>query len=188
MAIARGADKWKMKKWFSVYAPKVFNDALVGEMPANDEKAAIGRNIIVSLDYITHNPSHAYTNVILKVSDVNGESAHTKLVGMELLNSYIRSFVRRYKSVSSVVVPVVTKDNVSLVAKVMAITKMRTARTKIVGVRKDMIAYTAKYFSENDLDAAVNSIMEGKFQAELASSLRHITDLQKVEVRKLEIK
>ena len=41
---------WKLKKWYSVYAPKVFNDALVGEMPANDDKYVVGRNIVVGLD------------------------------------------------------------------------------------------------------------------------------------------
>ena len=70
MAVQRGADKWKMKHWFSIKAPRMFNEAVIGEMPANDEKAALGRSITVSLDTLTKNPSHAYTNVVLRVVEV----------------------------------------------------------------------------------------------------------------------
>jgi small subunit ribosomal protein S3Ae len=45
MAIQKKGENWKMKKWFSVYAPKLFNDAMLGEMPANDESSVIGRKL-----------------------------------------------------------------------------------------------------------------------------------------------
>lgn len=187
MAVQRGIDKWRLKKWFTVRAPKEFNDATVGEMPANDEKAVLGRNIVVSLDMLTHNPSHAYTNVTLKVIGISGDAAQTKLIKMELLASYIRSFVRRYRSVSSAVIPVSTRDGTSMVVKLIAVTRARTAHTKIVGMRREMIDFTRGYFRENDIGPLVGSIIDGKFQDALTSKLRHITDLNKIEVRKLEI-
>jgi ribosomal protein S3AE len=187
MAVQRGIDKWKMKKWFVIHAPAVFKDVAVGEMPANDEKAAVGRNIVVSLDQITHNPTHAYTNVVLKVTEIKGEAAQTKLIRMELLSSYLRSFVRRYRSVSNAVIKVTTKDGTSAVIKLIAITRARAEHTKIVGVRREMTDFTLNYFKENDIDSIVNAIIEGKFQAEVVSKLHHITDLNKIEVRKLEI-
>ena len=187
MAVQRGIDKWKMKNWFTVRAPKVFNDAAVGEMPANDEKAALGRNVTVSLDYLTRNPSHAYTNVVLKIIEVKGDAAQTKLVRIELLQSYLRSFVRRYRSVSSAVIPVKSKDGASAVIKLIAVTRARTAHSKIVGVRKEMSDFATNYFSENDMDGIISAIIEGKFQAELGAKLDHITDLNKIEVRKLEL-
>lgn len=188
MATQKGIEKWKTKQWFQIKAPKVFNDATVGEMPANDEKAAIGRNVVVNLDYITKNPSHAYTNVTLKVVEAKGEAVQTKLVKLELVSAYVRSFVRRYRSVSAAVIPVTTKDGVNAVAKLIAITRQRATHTRKVGIRKDMVDFTKAYFKENDMDAIVSAIIEGKFQAELGAKLNHITGLNKVEVRKLEVK
>ena len=187
MAMQKKVDNWKLKKWFTVYAPKVFNDALVGEMPANDEKAAMGRNIVVSLDTLTHNSSHAYTNVVLKVTEVQGNIAHTKLIRISQHHSYIRSLVRRYRSIALSVLPVSTKDNIKVVVKLLDITKARTAHSKIVGIRKEMNEYTTNFFKENDLNTTVSSILEGRFQADLLNKLSHITDLNKIEVRKLEI-
>lgn len=184
----KGVDNWKLKKWYSVYAPKLFNDALVGEMPGNEDKSVIGRNIVVGLDSLTRNPSNAYTSVVLKVIDVNGNAAHTKLVSISQLYSYIRSLVRRYRSVASAVVPVTTKDGAGMTVKMLVITRARTTRSRIVGIRKETNELVANFFSENDSDTAIRAVIEGRFQAEMASKLKHIAPLNKVEVRALEIK
>ncbi|MGD0729283.1 MAG: hypothetical protein ABR981_04365 [Candidatus Micrarchaeaceae archaeon] len=187
MALQKKTDNWKLKKWFSIYAPKVFNEAMIGEMPANDDAAAIGRKIVVGLDVLTRNPSHAYTNVVLKITDVNGNAAHTKLVEISQLYSYIRSLVRRYKSVATLVLPVETSDGVKMVVKLLVITKSRTTHSRIVGIRKEMNDITLNLCKERDANTVINSIIEGKMQAELASKLKHIAPLHKIEVKTLQM-
>lgn len=184
----KGTENWKAKKWFSVYAPKVFNDVVVGEMPANDEKSAIGRNIVVGLDSLTRNPSNAYATVTLKVIDVNGNAAHTRLVSISQLYSYIRSLVRRYRSVATLVLPVQSKDGINMVVKMLVITRARTTHSRITGLRKEMNTIIQDYFKDNDSNSAITAIIEGKFQAGLAAKLRHIAPLNKVEVKTLEVK
>jgi small subunit ribosomal protein S3Ae len=188
MAVQKKADKWKLKKWFSIYAPKQFNDAVIGEMPANDEKSAVGRNIVVGLDALTHNPSHAYTNVVLKVTGAEGSAAHTKLVSITLLYSYIRSLVRRYKSIATLILPVSSKDGTKMVFKMLVITRQRATHSRISGIRREMNERMLNYARETDVTEMINSVIEGKFQAEMAAQLRHITPISKVEVRSLEVK
>ncbi|MDE1865891.1 MAG: hypothetical protein KGH94_04625 [Candidatus Micrarchaeota archaeon] len=188
MATQKKSDNWKLKKWFSVHAPKQFNEAIIGEMPANDEKAAVGRKIEVGLDVLTHNPSHAYTNVVLKVVDAEGSAAHTKLVSINLLYSYIRSLVRRYKSIATSVLPVSSKDGTGMVLKMLAITRQRSTHSRIRGIREEMNERALAYAKETNATDMINSIIEGKFQAEMAAQLRHITPISKIEVRALEVK
>jgi small subunit ribosomal protein S3Ae len=188
MAIQKKGEKWKMKKWFSVYAPKVFNELMIGEMPANDDEAVMGRNIVVGLDVLTRNPSHAYTNVVLKVTEVNGNAAHTKLISISQLHSYIRSLVRRYRSVASLVLPVTTRDGTQMVVKALVITRSRVTHSRVVGIRKEMAVLAASFCKENDTNDVINAILEGKFQSTLASQLKHIAPLNKIEIKKLDIK
>lgn len=188
MALQKKSETWKTKKWYSIHAPKIFNESVIGEMPANEDSAAIGRKIVVGLDVLTRNPSHAYTNVVLKVIDVNGTTAHTKLVSISQLYSYIRSLVRRYRSVATLVLPVETKDGIKMVVKLLVITRSRTTHSRIVGIRKEMDALTLNMFKESEANEMINSIIEGKFQAELAAKLKHITPLNKIEVKTLEMK
>lgn len=184
----KGVDNWKLKKWYSVYAPKLFNDVIVGEMPGNEDKSVIGRNIVIGLDSLTRNQSNAYTSVVLKVTDVNGNAAHTRLVSISQLHSYIRSLVRRYRSVASTVIPVKSMDGTGIVVKMLVITRARTTRSRIVGLRKETNELVAKFFSESEADTAIRAVIEGRFQAEMASKLKHIAPLNKVEVKMLEIK
>ncbi len=188
MALQKKGENWKLKKWFSVYAPKLFGDHVVGEMPANDESSVVGRNIVVGLDTLTKNPSHAYTNVTLKVTDVNGNAAHTRLVSISQLYSYTRSLVRRYRSVATLVLPVKSKDGIDMVVKMLVITRARTTHSRVVGIREEMSVLAANFFKESDANDAINAVIEGKFQAELASRLRHIAPLNKIEVKTLEMK
>ncbi len=187
MAVQRGVDKWKLKKWFSVYAPKMFNSELIGEIPASSEKAVAGRNLTVGLDQLTHNPSNAFTNMVFKITEVNGESASTKLVRMELMFSYIRSLVRRYRSVAYSVVTLNSKDGKSVTVKPLIVTSIRTTRSKIVGIRKEAEQIIKEFISSNDSDAIVSAVIEGKVQADLSARLKHITQINKVEIRKLEL-
>lgn len=188
MPAPKKADKWKLKKWFTIYAPKVFNGVQIGEMPANDDKAAMDRNITVSLDVITHNPQHAYTNITFRTIEISGASANTKLVEMTELYSYIRSLVRRYRSIASSVLPVSSKDGTQMIVKLLVVTKQRTGHSKILGMRKEMNSLTAEYFKGNDYGAVINAIIEGKFQSDLAGKLEHIAPINRLEVRKLEVK
>ena len=188
MASQKKGETWKMKKWYAVYAPKVMGggDTIIGEFPANDDKAAIGRNMIIGLDTITKNPSHAYTNVLLKVTDVNGTSAHTQLVSIRQLYSYIRSLVRRYKSISNSVIKVASKDNNTVILKMLVVTRSRTTHSKITGIRKEMDEQIIEYAKDKDAKEIIASVMDGSFQANLAGKLMHITPVSKIEVRALE--
>ncbi len=187
MAIQKTVDTWKLKKWFTIYAPKEFNEAQIAEMPANDESSVVGRNIRIGLSTITNNPAHAYTEIVLKVTDVNGEAAHTKIVRIEQIYSYIRSLVRRYKSVSDGVFKVTTNDGINEIAKIMIITKGRTAHTKLIGIRKEANAFVIAYFKDKSFKEAVDSIIEGKLQSDLGAKMAHIAPISKVEMKKFEV-
>jgi len=181
-------DTWRLKKWFTVYAPKVFNEVQIGEMPASDEKSALNRTIKVPLSTLTKNPAHAYSNVFLKVSDVNGDAAHTNILRIEQSHGYIRSLVRRYRGVADSVVSTTTKEGKGVVFKIIVITRNRVAHSKTTGIRKELTEYVRAYAKENELNALINAVIEGKLQAEITARIKKIALISKVEVKKLEIR
>lgn len=181
------ADKWKLKKWFSVKAPKLFKEVSIGEMPANSDRSVISRNITTDLFSLTNNPAHMYTNVKFRVHSVNGDAAQTKLILVEQLYSYIRSLARRHRTLSELVLPVSTKDGVKMVVKSIVVANGRIPKTRIVGIRKEVRQSLEEYFGKTDAADVVNSVIEKKLQAELASKVKHISQINKVEIKKLEI-
>lgn len=97
MAVAtkKAADKWKMKQWFDVYAPKVISTEVIGSIPAADDKSVIGRVMKVSLSWITKNPNHAMSVIGLKVINANGNVANTDVQYLSQQFSYLHSLVKR---------------------------------------------------------------------------------------------
>jgi Ribosomal protein S3AE len=187
MASQKGMEKWKQKKWFSVRTPGMFEDKVICEIPANDEKSIIGRKIKVALNQLTGDPTHSFTNLTLVVKGVKGNNAVTDIAEVALLQSYIKSLARRGRSIAGAVVPVTTRDNTQMRVKLIAITSMRAANTKTRGIRKKMEEFTVAFFKEKEYSTAMREIIEGKLQRELNNTLRDIMPMNRVEVRKLEI-
>jgi small subunit ribosomal protein S3Ae len=187
MATQKGIEKWKNKKWFTVYAPKVFENKAFGEIPANDEKALIGRNIKATLNVFTGNPEHSYTNVIFKILEAKGNAANTKMERMELPYSYTKSLAKKFKSVFGLRVVATTKDNTKMVIKLLVITSRRTATAKIKGMRKQLEQFTQKYFTGGTMEEGVKSIADKRFQSDAAALLSDISRVSNIEIKKLEI-
>ncbi len=187
MAVQKGIDKWKLKKWFVVHAPAMFNEEVIAEIPANDEKVILNRRIKVGLDTLTHNPQNAYADIFFKITGVAGNNASTKVNKIELPMSYTRSLARKYRSIADSTVKVSTKDNISMKVKPMIVTQHRETQSRIRGIRKEAEEYIKSFFTTNDAQQAIMAIVEGKLQTDLASKLEHITAINKVEIRKLEV-
>ena len=98
MAVSKSTDKWKLKKWINIYTPESLGNSVIGEMPANEEKDAVGRVIKVNMSWITNKMSHSFMIVGLKVNDVSGSAAHTSIKYIEQTYSYLHSLVRRGSS------------------------------------------------------------------------------------------
>ncbi|MCL4383530.1 MAG: hypothetical protein M1168_00455 [Candidatus Marsarchaeota archaeon] len=187
IAFQKTVDKWKLKKWFQVFAPKVFENKEICEIPANNEKTILNRNLKIGLNLLTNNVYNSNTNLILKIIDVANQSAHTKILRIELQDSYINSIVRKDHNAIETRTPVVSKDNNKIIIKAIAITRQRVANTKIKEIRKEMNNNIEEYCKKLDSDSIVKAFVERKFHSELINKLKKIVPISKVEFKKIEL-
>ncbi len=118
--------KWMIKKWFTVYAPALFNGMEIGEVPANEPNALIGRTIEVTLFDITRDLSHLHIKLRFQIDRVEGERAYTRFKGMELTRDYIKSLIRRGgSSLIQLIQDINTTDNALLRVTILAMTPTR---------------------------------------------------------------
>lgn len=186
MAVGK-VDKWKMKRWFTVTAPKVFNEVSVGEIPANSESSVVSRNIIMDLFSLTNNPAHMYTNVHLKVAGVKGEAVQTRLTMIEQLYSYIRSLARRHRTITEVVIPLQSKDGIRMIAKPIIVANGRITSTRTRALRDEAIKELEAHFKRTNASDIVSEVIDKRLQSEISTKLKRITPINKFEIKKLEI-
>jgi small subunit ribosomal protein S3Ae len=182
----KSAEKWKMKKWLEVYSPKVFGEASIGEIPADEEEKAIGRIMKVNMSWLTHKPEHSFLAVGLRVTDANNNAAHTELEFMEQMFSYTHSLVRRHSSVIYTMDKFADKEGKPVVVKLIAVSFSKLATPKKSEIRKKLGEYCRKYIAERNKDEIIKGIMDNSLQSGARESIKNITRMAKLEVRKLE--
>ncbi len=187
MVTQKSQDKWKSKKWYNIYAPKVLGEEIIGEMPAAEDKKALGRVIKVSMSWITKNPSHSLMSVGLRVSRAEGNVAQTELHFMESNYSYIHSLVRRYSSAIYTIDKLKDKDGKPFVLKMLVIASGHLADSKKSGIRKKLSEFVKVYSSEKTTEEIVKAILDGSMQSDGRKMIENIAHVNKFELKKIEL-
>ncbi len=191
MAVKKKAsEKQKLKEWYKVLAPEKYESKELGEVVASDGKLLLNRVIPVSLGELTGKFSQTalYTTLDFRVKDVKGKAAHTELIGHSLSPSYLRTFIRRRRTVLHSVVDVSTKDDKALRLKLVAVTRDKISETQRKNLRhviEDEVRAASKEFSYYDL---MDELMYGRLATRVFNKAKDVTPMGRVEFRKSELK
>ncbi|MEB3816755.1 MAG: 30S ribosomal protein S3ae [Desulfurococcales archaeon] len=181
-------DTWRLKKWYTVIAPPMFGEAVLGTTPADDPLKLIGRVMETTLYDITGDFAHVHIKLYFQIVRVDGDRAYTRFKGHELLRDYIRSLTRRKSSKITGIFDVWTKDGYGLRVTAMVFTRYRCKTSQKKAIRKAMKEVIERRAKESTLDdfvkAMVFSDLEGSLAQEIESVARKIYAIRKVEIAK----
>ena len=119
--ITKKLDKKKKKKWFSVFAPKNFGGAEIGESYVADSQNLIGKTIRVNLSNVARVRGN---NIRIKfeITKVTEDKAQTEPIVYQMLSSHINRIVRKNRSKIDAALKLKTKDGVNVIIKPIIIT------------------------------------------------------------------
>ena len=180
-------DKWKSKEWYKLRAPRMFNEAEIGETPSADPAFILGRTVEVTVQELTGDYSKMNIKLKFKVTDVDGYDAKTVFVGHELTSEYVRRLTRRKKTKTDHVVDVNTKDGFVLRVKPMSIADRRIQSSQEDAMRRILGETLVQMGKDNNLSDLIKSIISGDMSKDLAKACRVIIPIKRIEVRKTEV-
>lgn len=186
MAVQKGAEKWKTKQWFDVYAPKAISTEVIGSIPAADEKSIKGRIMKVSLNWITHNPNHAFMMVGLRITEANGNVANTEIDYLAQQYSYLHSLVKRRADAVYTYDVVKDKQGSSIKLKLLITTRMRVPMRTKSDIRKAVREFVAEYVGKMNREEFLKALVASELQAEGMKKLEKIAPVAKIEIKKIE--
>lgn len=125
-----------------------------------------------------------FTTLKFRIKEVNGNDAHTSLLGHEISTSFIRSFARRGKSLIHQVVDEKTKDNEDLRLKIIAVTGARVSQNTKRNLRSALVEECRKSVVDKNFDEVMQDVIYGRLSSKIFSRLKQITRMKRVEVRK----
>ncbi len=180
--------KWMIKRWFTVYAPALFNGIELGEVPANEPNALIGRTIEVTLFDITRDLSHLHIKLRFQVDRIEGERVYTRFKGMELTRDYVKSLIRRGgSSLIQLIQDINTTDNALLRVTVLAMTPTRCKSSQKRAIRSEFSKALNEIASKADFNGFIKTAVFGDVGNQLFAVGKKIYPLRKVEIYKIKV-
>jgi ribosomal protein S3AE len=70
------------KNWYEVQAPDIFDEDTVTETPAEKDSQVVGRTVKEGLNDLLEQSDKYYADVTLKVTEVEGNKAFTRIQEM----------------------------------------------------------------------------------------------------------
>ena len=182
-------DNWKLKSWYTIHAPDIFEGKEIGQLVAEDEANLKNRIIRTGLGELTgsFSQANAFTSVFFRVASVQGKTVKTKFVGHELMPSYIKTLLRRRRSIIYNVDDVKTKDGHAVRIKSVAVTAFRASEAVRHALRAAVSAEIKLAAADMDLNTLAQEMLFGKFAAKVFGKVKHITPLRRLEIRKSEL-
>ncbi len=180
-------DKWKSKEWYTLHAPRMFNEVEIGETPSADPAFLMGRTAEVTVHDLTGDFSKMHIKLRFQVSDVEGSDARTVFVGHNLTNDYVRRLTRRKRTKTDHVIDVKTKDGFVVRVKPMSVADRRIQSSQESAIRVIMDETVKDMAKEMTVSEMVKAIISGDMARDLARSCRCIVPIKRVEISKTEI-
>jgi small subunit ribosomal protein S3Ae len=177
-------DKWKMKKWYEVLAPKAFGEVSLGTTPADDPDKLIGRVVETTLYDLTGDISQVHVKLYFQIVSVEEGKAYTRFKGHELARDYMKSLIRRKSSKVQGIFDVTTKDEYVVRLTIAALTSFRCKSSQRRAIRRIIKDYIFSKTPGLTMDELVNEILSGKISNEIAELARKIYPIRRVEVYK----
>ncbi|MEM2904831.1 MAG: 30S ribosomal protein S3ae [Candidatus Bathyarchaeia archaeon] len=180
----RVRDKWRAKKWYTVFAPSYFGEVELGSIPVSEGFTPVGRAIETTLYDVTKDFSHQNIGISFQVTDVQGSKASTIFKGHEYARDYLRSIVRRGSTRVDDIFDVTTKDGYRLRLSILACTPRRINSTQSTSLRHMMEKVSYAKAQELLYDQFVQEVVLGKLASDIYNEGKKVVPLRHVGVRK----
>ena len=181
-------DKWKDKKWVTVYAPDSFNNVRLADVPITDEGHIGGRLVEVTLfDILRGDESQYQYKMYFQLDKIDGDRATTIFKRYEYAKEYLRSLVRRGSSKVNFVVDVGTKDGYVFRVKVIMLTftSLNTSRKHALRlIARDVITRTVP---EMTIDQFVQATCYGKINSDIMAPAKKLFKIRHVGLEKVKL-
>ena len=187
-AARKQRDKWKMKRWYTIRAPRhPWDFKRIGETIGESDEHIIGRVYEMTQQEFDGNFSKMHVVMRFRVSECVGQDALTTFIGHHHQTDHTRRQIRRYRGKVDDVVDVVTTDGYLVRMKPLIITQQRVQTS----VKQDMRTRTREiiiaFAAKNTYADLQRALLDGKLEDEIEKAVKSIYPVRLVAIRKSQL-
>ena len=187
-AARKQRDKWKMKRWYTIRAPRhPWDFKRIGETIGESDEHIIGRVYEMTQQEFDGNFSKMHVVMRFRVTECVGQDALTTFIGHHHQTDHTRRQIRRYRGKVDDVVDVVTNDGYLVRMKPLIITQQRVQTS----VKQDMRTRTREiiiaFAAKNTYADVQRALLDGKLEEEIEKAVKSIYPVRLVAIRKSQL-
>jgi len=175
------------KQWYEIVAPKMFEEKVIGETPAVEPRALIGRTMQVSIVELVRDYSKFYIKLILQIDRVEGSKAYTKLVGHDVLRERVYRLVQHYGRRVDVIQDLTTKDGIKVRIKTVFVLLKRVGTSMKDATRKVAKAKIEELVPKMTFEELIRSVISGEVASDVRKAASKVYPVASIEIRKTEV-
>ena len=175
------------KEWYPIIAPKVFQNAVLGETTVYEPQQMMGKGLTINLMTLTNDAKRQNININFEVVDVQNGKGLANVVGYSMVQSSIRRMMRRNIERIDMSFSCKTSDNKDLRVKPLLITRSATIGSVVAKIRRTAQDFIVKYIGSASYDSLINDLVTQKLQASLRKEINRIYPLRVCEIRSMEV-
>lgn len=179
--------KPKSKKWIKIVAPKIFNNAELGETLSIQPSKIKGKVIDTSLANLIGDFSKQHFKIKLVVDDVKDSIGTTEIKSIYVSRSHIVRRVRKGASKIEVGQKVKLKNDEEVLIKTILITVFNAHNAQVKALRKKLQDQVIKIVKNHTSDSLVLAICANKIQSEILSKLKKTFPIKYLEIIEVKI-
>ncbi|MEK0327528.1 MAG: 30S ribosomal protein S3ae [Nitrosopumilus sp.] len=181
-------DKWREKRWVTVYAPDSFNNVPIAYVPITSDETAKGKVLEVTLyDILKGDPSQHQYKMYFQIDKVEGDKATTIFKRYEYAKEFLRSLIRRGSSKIEYVLDIKTKDGYIFRIKVLGLTHrpLNTSRQRAFRlIAKNVMEKTIPQMT---IDQFVQATCYGKINSDIMGAAKRVIRMRHVGLEKVKL-
>lgn len=178
--------KTKTKEWYSIIAPKMFDEREIGKTTLSDPDHLIGRKVNLSALELADDFSKYYLKISFQINRVEDQKAYTTFSGTEVTKDFIsRLVVRRVRRIDNVE-NVTSKDGAKLVIKTVAIAPRRIKSSIQKVIRVEIKSMIKDEVEKLTLEEFVQTMFSDDLKNKILRHIRRIYPVRTFEIRKVE--
>ena len=181
-------DKWKEKRWVTVFAPESFNNIPIAYVPITSDKTAVGRVVEVTLfDILKGDPSQHQYKLFFQINKVTEEKATTVFKRYEYAKEFLRSLIRRGSSRINFVIDTKTKDGYVFRIKILTLSHRELNTSVKRALRLEAKKQIERIVPQMTIDEFVQAACYGKINSDIMAATKKIIRVRHVGLEKVRL-
>lgn len=181
-------DKWKEKRWVTVFAPESFNNIPIAYVPITSDKTAVGRVVEATLfDILKGDPSQHQYKLFFQINKVTEEKATTVFKRYEYAKEFLRSLIRRGSSRVNFVIDAKTKDGFVFRIKILTLSHRELNTSRKHALRLEAKKQIERIVPQMTIDEFVQAACYGKINSDIMAATKKIIRVRHVGLEKVKL-